>query len=571
MAFSFGTKRLGKTVFGAGLLLSMIVLPYGTANSPAHAGIAQAASYPPLVVSDQQTGTWVKNFNVFNNTGAVLDPTKAGIYEPLYMVMTVDNAKEIPWLATAYAWSKDLKTLTFTIRDGVKWSDGQPLPAADVLYTLNLGKTCAACDLAGLWGTSGLAASVSGTSTTVSITFKTVNTTVFAPVVNNIYIVPEHIWSKQADPGNWTNPDPVGSGPFTQVTNFTPQSYDIGPNPYYWQKVNVSGLRFVNHTGNDSTLLDFKAGKIDWGGHFFAGIQNTLDKAGPQFHHYYSYKNTPVELYINNQHYPYSIPALRQAMSMAINRSALANSAEYGYTIGSECTGIGSLYPTWVDPTLKTKAAALCAYDPKGAKALLLKSGFTYKGSALIDPKGKPVSFDVLTVNGWTDWDAGAQIMASNFGDIGIDAGMRMVSFGTYSTALSSGNYDTVMSWADKAATPYTFYYDQMSSNVYKPNGTPFAAGRPIERYKNAAIDPLFKTFSTTTDSATQHTAMNKIEAIWLNDLPSLPLFYADLWGEYSTANYTGYPSGAGYYASLQTADTPDRLLVFTKLTRSHA
>ncbi len=571
MAFSISTKRLAKTVLGAGLLFSMIAMPFGTASSTAHAASAKAASYPLLVVSDQQTGTWVKNFNPFNNTGAVLDPTKAGIYEPLYMVMTVDNAKEIPWLATSYSWSKDLKTLTFTIRDGVKWSDGQPLTAADVAFTLNLGKTCAACDLAGLWGTNGIASAVTTTANTVSVTFKAVNTTIFPFFVNSVFIVPQHIWSQQSDPGNWTNPDPVGSGPFTQVTNFTPQSYDILPNPYYWQKVNVSGLRYVNHTGNDSTLVDFKAGKIDWGGHFFAGIQNTLDKAGPQFHHYYSYKSTPVLLYFNDQHYPYSIPALRQALSMAINRAALANSAEYGYTIGAECTGIGALYPTWFDPTLKAKANALCAYDPKGAKALLLKSGFTYKGGSLIDPKGNPVSFDILTVNGWTDWDAGAQIMASNFADIGADAGMRMVSFGTYSTALATGNFDSVMSWADKQATPYTYFYDQMSTADYRPNGTAFAAGRPIERYKNAAVDPLFTQISTTTDSAAQHAAMNKIEAIWLNDLPSAPLFYADIWGEYSTANYTGFPNGSGYYASLQTADTPDRLLVFTKLTRSHS
>jgi peptide/nickel transport system substrate-binding protein len=571
MAFSISTKKLGKTVLGAGLLLSMIILPNASANTAAHATKAQAASYPLLVVSDQQTGTWVKNFNVFNNTGARLDPTQAGIYEPLYMVMTVDNAKQVPWLATSYAWSTDLKTLTFTIRDGVKWSDGQPLTAADVLYTLNLGKTCAACDVLGLWGTTGIATAASATATTVSVTFKAVNTTIFPFFVNNLFIVPQHIWSKQADPANWTNADPVGSGPFTQVTNFTPQSYDLLPNQYYWQKVNVSGLRYVNHTGNDSTLLDFKAGKIDWGGHFFAGIQNTLDKAGPQFHHYYSYKSTPVLLYFNNQKYPFSIPALRQALSMSINRAALANSAEYAYTIGAECTGIGALYPTWLDSSLKAKANALCAYDPKGAKALLLKSGFTYKGTALMDPKGNAVNFDILTVNGWTDWDAGAQIMASNFGDIGVDAGMRMVSFGTYSAALTSGNYDTVMSWADKQATPYTYFYDQMSSNVYKPNGTNFAAGRPIERYKNAAVDPLFTAISTTTDSAAQHAAMAKIEAIWLNDLPAAPLFYGDIWGEYSTANYTGFPNGSNYYAELQTATIPDRLLVFTKLTRSHS
>jgi len=568
MGLSITKGTLGKTILGLGLITSM-VLPFNHASAPVSAAPA-AAAYPPLVVSDQQTGTWIRNFNIFMPQ-SVLDPTKAGIYEPLWLTPVGNPSKAYPWLATSYSWSKDLKTLTWTIRQGVKWSDGQPLTADDVYYTIMLGKTCAVCDQGGFWGASGLASSVTESGNTVSITFKSVNTANFGSLWDAVYIVPKHIWSKVTNPSSWTNPNPVGSGPFTQVTNFSSESYDINANPYYWQPLAVKTIRYIDHTGNDATLLDFKAGKIDWGGHFFPDIQDTLLKVGPQFQMAYSYASTPAMLYVNDQQYPFSLPALRQAISMSIDREALANSAEYGYTIPSSGTGLDALYPNWVDHSLDAQSKQLTTYSAANAKALLLKSGFKYSGTSLMDPKGKPVSTDCTTVIGWTDWDAACTIMAQNLTDIGIDAGTHFVSFGTYTQLLNNGNFTTAVSWVDKGSTPYTMYYDMMDSANYFPINTQVAFARNLERYKNPAVDPLFTQFSTTADLPTQQAAMDKIEQIFLNDMPVIPLWYANIWGEFSTANYTGFPTLKNFYASSQTADTPDRLLVFTKVKPSHS
>jgi len=66
--------------------------------------------------------------------------SRGTIYETLDFVNALQNSKVTPWLATAYAWSNNNKTLTFTIRSGVKWTDGTPFSAADVAYTFNLLK-----------------------------------------------------------------------------------------------------------------------------------------------------------------------------------------------------------------------------------------------------------------------------------------------------------------------------------------------------------------------------------------------------------------------------------------------
>ncbi len=73
------------------------------------------------------------------------------VYEPLAFVDTLENAKATPWLATSWAWSNGNKTLTFTIRQGVKFSDGTPMTAADVAYTFNLIKKVPALDVNSVW------------------------------------------------------------------------------------------------------------------------------------------------------------------------------------------------------------------------------------------------------------------------------------------------------------------------------------------------------------------------------------------------------------------------------------
>ena len=66
-------------------------------------------------------------------------PRVAGIYEPLMIYNTV-KGELVPWLADKYELSADNKTLTFTLHNGVKWSDGQPFTANDVAFTFNLIK-----------------------------------------------------------------------------------------------------------------------------------------------------------------------------------------------------------------------------------------------------------------------------------------------------------------------------------------------------------------------------------------------------------------------------------------------
>lgn len=90
-----------------------------------------------MTVNVEQVSTWMRNFNPFSPD--VRYPAQAGMYEPL-MNYNKSTGKLVPWLATEYAWNADNTALTFKIRQGVKWSDGQPFTAKDVIFTFDMLK-----------------------------------------------------------------------------------------------------------------------------------------------------------------------------------------------------------------------------------------------------------------------------------------------------------------------------------------------------------------------------------------------------------------------------------------------
>ena len=90
------------------------------------------------------------------------------IYEPLYQFDLANPTKQYPWLATAYKWGNDGKAITFTIRTGVKWSNGTALTPADVAFTYDYIKKNTAINLDGLDITS-----VTTSGDTVTVNFPT--------------------------------------------------------------------------------------------------------------------------------------------------------------------------------------------------------------------------------------------------------------------------------------------------------------------------------------------------------------------------------------------------------------
>ena len=102
-----------------------------------------------VTISNENGALWTCDFSPFNGSDTLL--SVGFVYEPLVFVNALQNGKTTPMLATSWTWGAGNKSLTFTIRKSVKFSDGTTMTPADVVYTFNLLKKYPALDLTGDW------------------------------------------------------------------------------------------------------------------------------------------------------------------------------------------------------------------------------------------------------------------------------------------------------------------------------------------------------------------------------------------------------------------------------------
>ena len=196
--------RRGTQLVSAGIVLAAAV----AASAIAATSSSSARSHPCVVAAGSGDQAFARNFNPFN-LGAQRDFTWGGIYENLLISTAVGGGRQYNILGESFAWSKNGKTLTITVRSNVKWSDGKPLTAADVVYSLTIGRQDKAADRINLTGANSNIAGVSRVGRNkVAIRFKAVDSTFLGSQLVNVPIVPKHIWSKVKDVVNFSNPKP---------------------------------------------------------------------------------------------------------------------------------------------------------------------------------------------------------------------------------------------------------------------------------------------------------------------------------------------------------------------------
>src|SRR5258708_11938000 len=178
-------KLLGVLIGATGLLAAAC----GTSSSSGSGPSNSSAPSGVLTIDNESGGTWTCDFNPFNLS--YISDSLGNVYEPLVFVNTLQNAKVAPWLATSYAWSNGNKTLTFTIRKGVKFSNGDPLTPADVVYTFNLLKAHKTLDINSVWSV--LSSVAQQGSDQVVMQFKSVAVPYFYYIGDQIGIVDQQV------------------------------------------------------------------------------------------------------------------------------------------------------------------------------------------------------------------------------------------------------------------------------------------------------------------------------------------------------------------------------------------
>jgi peptide/nickel transport system substrate-binding protein len=513
-------------------------------------GANQPASKSVLTVVPSPIGDFARNFNPF---GSGTDyGTQGMIYETLLYFNSLDGTVH-PWLASGYRYSADAKTVTFTLRQGVKWSDGLAFTADDVAFTFNLLKQFPAADTYGLWR---YVQSVRETdSSTVVVNFKSAYLPILWYLAGQTYILPRHLWDSVGDPTTYTNPNPVGTGPYV-LKSFTPQLIDLTRNPTFWQgEPAVQEIRYPSYDSDISTSLVLSTGSLDWAGLYTPGIQQTYVHRDSAHNHYWFPPHNDVMLYLNLSEAPFNQLAVRQAISDTIDRDRLDQVGEYGYEPVASPTGL--VLPSGQRFLSPDYASSAFSVDAAKAKQLLQSAGFTRGTDGIdVDRTGKKLAFKLNVVTGWSDWVTDCQIIATELKEIGIDFTVNPMSFASYYSAFQVGNFDAAISWTNPGPTPY-YLYNALLSSTGSANH---------ERWSDPTTDALLDQYAGSLDQTAQQQALDGLQKIMVEQLPAIPLVYGATWYEYSTARFTGWPDASHPYAIPAPWSYPDNEIVVLHL-----
>ncbi|MEV5675320.1 ABC transporter substrate-binding protein [Streptomyces sp. NPDC052179] len=528
-----------------------------SANSGANKGGAGASGVLTLGKPD---GPQTNNSNPFLNTSASATlGYRYMIYEPLAMTNQVrPTDKAAPWLATDWTWEANFTKVSFTLDARAKWADGKPLTAADVEYTFNLLKKHPALNGNGI-PFDGIA--VEGGK--VVLTFKE-SQFVNQNKIIQTYIVPKHIWEKVDNPETWPNRTPVGSGPY-KLKTFTPQTTTLTATPTYWKgATKVKELRYTAYNDNSAATTALASGKVEWSFVFMPNYKQLYIAKDPENHKLWFPSGLGIHgLWFNTARKPFDNPALRRAMAMVVDRRAIHVQAQA--TLYPEITNPTGIPLPAGDPFLAPEyAKATTAPDVAGAKKVLTDAGFTLAGGVLKDPGGKPVKLTFTDPAGWNDYITGLSIIKDNIKQLGIEAKVKTQTAEAWGADVANGNFDATLHWTNSGATPYDMYQNIMDGSILQPVGKSSQLGN-FGRFKSPEATAALKEYANATDDATRTKAMNTLQKIFVEQAPVIPTAAAPIGAEYSTKNWTGWPTEADPYAPPQHTQ-PTALEIVLKL-----
>lgn len=509
-----------------------------------------------LTIPREDMGTFDQNFNPFSNPDFPM--TQVAIYESM-LVFNPADGKTTPWLATDWEAAEDGTGLTFHLREGVQWSDGQPLVAQDVVTSFALQK-----EIRG--GFDYVETVTAIDDLTVEFDFNTP----FSPALLDVgqqIIAPAHIWADQSDPAKFTNPEPVGTGPYTEVTNFQAQSFDLRKNPHYWQpeKQKIEGIRMLAFAGNDGANLAAANGDVDWAPQFIPNIEQAYVAKDPE-HRFFWFPTTGsmISWQFNTTKAPFDNPDVRKALSMAVDRDQVTSIGMQGYTVPADCTGLSGAYDAWRDSDV-VDSCTWTKRDLDAAGKLLDAAGITRGADGTrVLPDGSPFAFDFSVGSTSSDWVSVGNVISQNLAELGVTVTVAARDWAEVSASYENGTFDSGIVWSNNAPTPYQFYRGVMSTETVKPVGE--QTFENYHRYGSAEADALLAQFAATSDEEQQHEIMNKLQALFAEDIPVVTLFPGPEFGAATTARFTGWPNADNPYASLGAVRARSAVLILTTL-----
>ena len=520
-----------------------------SSSSPATSDTSAASGTgATLVMESSPENSVTRDFNPFVSTAAPQGMGATGlIYEPLYQFDLASPTIRYPWLATSFVFGPGGKSITFTIRQGVKWSNGTPMTTADVAFTYNYIKKNPAINLAGL-----NISTVSSSGDTVTVTFPTPQYTNLENIAG-VAILPQSVWSSISNPAAFTDPDPIGTGPYT-LGAFSPQGYTMVRNPNYWQesKVKVPKVYFPVYSSNTGALSALFAGQIDWTGNYIPSLERDFVDTNPADHHFWEAAGSSNALWPNLNEWPTDQLPVRQAIDLAINRQVIGSEGESGLESPlTNTTGITlPTYMAWSGPVAGMTVPA--AGSVAAADAVLTGAGYRKDSAGFYALDGRQVTLQLTDPSSYTDYVQDDALVEQQLRAAGLDVTFTGQSVDEWNADVAKGDFQLTLHWGQGGVTPYNLYQNWLDDSLITPTG----ATGDFERLKDPEIESDLANLSAASTVAAQTAALAPIAKYVAANLPVIPTTTAADWFEYNSQNYIGWPTQAKEYDSGEPSGT---------------
>lgn len=440
-----------------------------------------------------------------------LDPHQtvaAGTREVLFnifegLVKPNSDGEMIPAVAEKYELSEDGTTYTFTLREGVKFHNGQTVTAEDVVYSIN---RCAAVPEG---QEKPLVAAFSAVKSVEALDEKTVAVTIAQRDLEFISYMTTAII-----PADYENQDtaPVGTGPFKFVSRTPQQDFVMERFEDYWgAPAWLDKVTYKICENADALVMNLNGGSIDLCAHLTSAQASQLNQ---NFQVLEGTMNLVQAIYLNNQAKPFDNQLVRQALCYAIDRQGIMDMVADGHG-----TAVGSsIYPAFTKyflPELVDKYP----HDVAKAKELLAQAGY---------PDGFDMTISVP--NNYQPHMDTAEVVAEQLREAGINVTIQPVEWSTWLDTIYNGRqFQATVVGVDAANMTARAMLERFTSDY----------GKNFINYNNPAYDTLFQQAINAQDEATQTDLYKQMETmladtaanVYIQDLCDLVAMRQDLGG----------------------------------------
>ena len=417
-------------------------------------------------------------------------------------------------LAESWEISPDGLTITFKLRKGVKWQDGAPFTAQDVMFTYQLmvdPKTPTA------YGED--YKQVKKAEVLDDYSFRVTYPQPFAPALGSwtLAILPKHLLEGQDITKSPLARHPIGTGPFKFREWRTGDKIILSYNPDYFEgRPYLNGYIYLVKPDQATMFLELKAGNIDRMGLTplqdkrqteYAKFQETFNK-----YKYVSFAYTYLGYNLEDQRF--ADRRVRQALTYAINKKEIVDGVLLG--LGQEATGPYKPGTWFSNPNVSR-----FDYNPEKAKALLAEAGWHPNSQGILEKDGKPFEFTILTNQGNDLRVRTGEIIQRRLRDVGILVKIRTVEWAAFlKEFIDKGRFEAVLLGWTTGQDPDAF--DVWHSSKTKPGELNFI------HYNNPEVDRLLEEGRHTFDREKRRQAYFRFQEILAEDQPYTFLFVPD-------------------------------------------